>query len=265
MLLNLFFVNLRWIVRDRVLQALLAIAFLLLVLVPAFSSFSMRQVQELSITLSLSFISFILLVLATLLGASSVWRDIEKRYTASVLPLPQGRGVYLFGKFLAIAFFIVVCASVLGVVAVVAISLGAAQYPSATPIQWPKIFLAIGADCCKYILLAAIALLFSTISTSFFLPFFGTISVYLAGSASQEVFEYVSGEYGKKIASAALFSIKAVYYLIPNFGAFNFKLQAIYPIPLSLAGLGYTAAYFCVYSALILSLAAWFFSRREFP
>ncbi len=265
MITHLYRLNLKWIIRDRVLQALVGVGVLLLFLVPAFSVLSMRQVQELSITLSLSFISLVLLVLATLLGASSIWRDIEKRYTAAVLTLPYSRSSYLLGKFLAIALFLVVSAFLLGFFAALAISFSSGLYQSSSPIRWLHIANAIAFDSMKYILLAAIAILFSSISTSFFLPIFGTISLLLAGNASQDVFEFVTKDVGAKMAKPLLYAVKGLYFLIPNFGAFNFKVAAIYPVPLQPEGIVYTFIYFLVYTGIVLALSVMIFSRREFP
>lgn len=265
MIAHLYLLNLKWVVRDRVLQALLGVALLLLVMVPAFSVLSMRQVQELSITLSLSFISFVLLVLATLLGASSIWRDIEKRYTAAVLTLPYSRSSYLLGKFFAIAACLAGCAVLFGLVAALAISFSSGLYPSTSPIRWLYIVNAIVFDAMKYILLAAIAILFSSFSTSFFLPIFGTISLLLAGNASQEVFEFVTKDSGAKLAKPLLYTAKGLYYLIPNFGAFNFKVAAIYPVPLQPEGVVYTFLYFLVYTGFVLAVSVQVFLRREFP
>jgi ABC-type transport system involved in multi-copper enzyme maturation permease subunit len=183
----------------------------------------------------------------------------------SVLSLPMSRGAYLLGKFLAISAFLAVCLVFLSLVAAGAIGFISVRYPSETAIQWGRIGLALVADLGKYVLLAALALFFSSLSTSFFLPFFGAISAFLAGSASQEVFDYVSGDYGEKIGGLGQVLIKCVYYLLPNFGAFDYKLAAIYPIPLDWAGLVYTFLYFCVYTMIILSAAVWVFSRRELP
>jgi ABC-type transport system involved in multi-copper enzyme maturation permease subunit len=235
----------------------------MLLLVPSFSLFSMRQVQELAITLSFSCISFILLALSILLGASSIWRDVEKRYTTAVISLPASRSAFIWGKFLAIAIFLVASALLLGSVSVIAIKISAAVYPSVVPIQWGKIGIALAAIMLKYILLSAIAVFFSSLSTSFFLPFFATLAIYLTGSASQDVFEYVSGGDGEKIAPLARLLIKGVYYILPNFSAFNFNLQAIYPLPVHFQDLGYTLAYFIVYTGLALAGANWLFSRRE--
>lgn len=265
MISNLFRINLKWIVRDRTLQALTGVALLLLVLVPAFSVLSMRQVQELAITLSLSFISFVLLVLATLLGASSIWRDIEKRYISAVLTLPYSRGSYLLGKFLAVAVCLACCAAAFAAVAALAIHFSSALYPSTTPIRWLHIVNAVAFDTMKYILLAAIATLLSSLSTSFFLPIFGTIALFFAGNASQEVFEYLTHDAaGSQTAKPLLFAAKAFYYIIPNFGAFNFKVSAIYPVPLQTDGILYTFLYFLVYTGIVLTVSVKVFSRREF-
>ena len=259
------FMTLRWILRDRVLHAILAIAVAMILLVPALSTFSMRQVQELSITLSLSAISFVLLMVTLLLGSSSVWRDIERRYLASVLTLPVSRSVFLLGKFCGIACFIALCGILLGAAAAVIITISSAQYPSDVPIHWQKIALALLADIVKYIMLASVAIFFSTVSTSFYFPFFGTCAIYLAGSGSQEVYEYITGQFGKEMGAASVALLKGVYYVIPNFSAFNLKLQAIYGIPLLPSGLGLTFGYALIYSAILLTAASMVFSRRQLP
>jgi ABC-type transport system involved in multi-copper enzyme maturation permease subunit len=262
---DLYRLNIKWVVRDRVLQALVGVAVLLLLLVPAFSVLSMRQVQELSITLSLSFISFVLLVLSILLGASSIWRDVEKRYTSAVLTLPYSRGSYLMGKFLAIAVCLVASAAVFTIIAAVAVVYSSGLYPASTPIRWLFILNAVAFDVMKYILLAAIAILLSSLSTSFFLPIFGTISLLLAGNASQEVFDFVTTDAtGAKMPVGLVYAAKGLYYLIPNFGAFNFKVSAIYPVPVQVEGIVYTFVYFLVYTGIVLALSIRVFSRREF-
>lgn len=257
--------NLRLIVRDRILHAVLGVALVLLLLVPVLSGFSMRQVQELSVTLSLSAISLLLLVVTLLLGTSSVWRDVERRYVASVLTLPLSRASYLLAKFCAIALFLLLCGVILAAVTSVVVPLSAAQYQSDLPIAWAAIFLAITADVLKCLLLAGVAILLSTVSTSFFLPFFGTLAIYLAGSASQEVYEFVSGEFGREIGPGALALIKGAYYLLPNLAAFDFKVHAVYALPITLEAVAIPLAYAATYSALLLALAVWAFSRRELP
>jgi ABC-type transport system involved in multi-copper enzyme maturation permease subunit len=255
--------TLRAILRDRVLQMLFGASLLILFLVPAFSLFSMRQVQELSITLSLSLLSFILLVSAILLGASSIWRDIEAHYTAAVLGLPISRGAYVLGKFLGIAAFLVLSSLFLGIVSGAVIFFSALQYPAQQAVSWSTLGVAVLFNCCQYVLLSAIALMLSAVSTSFFLPIFGTIAIFLAGSASQEVMEYLSNDKVVQVAATSKAVIKTLYYLLPNFTAFDLKVYAIYSLPLPQQSVLFTFLYFLIYTAIILCLATWSFSRRE--
>jgi len=264
-LYNFVFVMMKSTLRDRMLHALLASGILLFALVPSFSLFSMRQVQELSITLSLSAISFVLLVFTLLLGSSSIWRDIERKYTTSVLGLPVSRASYVVGKFAGIVLFLVACSILLGTISLAVIAFASGQYNSEIPLLWGNIIMAMAADLFKYILLTAVALLFSTISTSFYFPFFTTLGIYLAGSSSQEVMEFLASDSGHKISPLVRMVAKGLYYVLPNFSAFNFKIHAIYSLPLPLGGVLITIAYFLIYTTIVLSLSVWAFSRRELP
>ena len=77
-MLKIAFFTVRAMIKDRMFYLILSML-LLFILVPVFSSFSMRQIQEVSITMSLSLNSFILLFLAMFGGVVTVWRDIERK------------------------------------------------------------------------------------------------------------------------------------------------------------------------------------------
>ena len=255
-------ITLKGIFRDRVFQGIMvtACAFLL---IPVIASLSMRQVTELSLTLSLSLISFILLLLAVFLGGTSLWKDIERRYTFSVLGLPLSRQSYMIGRFGGTALFVLLAAAVLGVSAFAVVSYSSAIYPTDRPIVWSTMAVCILFDALKYILLIAVAFLFSTVSTSFFLPVFGTIATFLAGGVTQQVYEFVNSPASKALSPLVKKLATVLYYILPNFGAFDLKVNAIYGLPLPAEGLLLTAAYFVVYVGLLLSAAAAIFSHRE--
>lgn len=254
-----------WALRDRILHAVMGVALLMLVLVPILSLFSMRQVQELAITLTLSAISFSLLGISIFLGSSSIWRDIERRYTASVLTLPLSRTIYVAGRLVGIVFFIAISAVVLGIAGAFVIAAMSSYYPSDVPVRWTHVILAMGSNVVKYSLVAALALLLSSISTSFFLPFFGTVILYLAGSGSQDVYEYISSSYGSTIPKIFAVGIKSIYYLIPNLTIFDFTLHAVYGLPLPLKGIYFALAYGAVYTLILLTIACAVFGRRQLP
>ena len=259
---QIFSVTLRGVFRDRVFYGIMSVAVLLFI-IPLVSSLSMRIVTELSITLSLSLISFILLLLAVFLGGTSLWKDMEKRYCFSVLGLPLSRGSYLLGKFLATALFLLITTCFLGVVAMGVIYFASGMYPPMRPVQWNSIAIALLFDFFKYVLLVAIAYLLSTVSTSFFLPLFGAIVLFFVGSASQEAYDFVQSEQGANLAPLVKKAATAFYYILPNFSAFDLKVNAIYGVPLSPSGLLFTAAYFFVYTALVLTVSVMSFTTRE--
>lgn len=259
---NILGITIKGIFRDRVFQGIMvtAIAFLL---IPLIASLSMRQVTELALTLSLSLISFILLLLSVFLGGTSLWKDIERRYTFSVLGLPLSRQGYLLGRFGGTALFVLLAATVLGGAACIVVKYTATMYPPDRPVIWSILLLSIMFDALKYILLIAVAFLFSTVSTSFFLPVFGTIATFIAGSVTQQVYEYINSPAAKLLSPAVVQLANCLYYILPNFSAFDLKVNAIYGLPVSAAGLCMSAAYLVVYLGIVLSCSVMIFSRRE--
>jgi len=255
--------TLKGIFRDRVFQGIMVLAVLFL-FIPSVASLSMREMTELTITLSLSLISFILLLLSVFLGATSIWKDIERRYTFSVVSLPISRTHYFIGKFLGVAIFLAMTAFVLGAAAMIAIKSATYGYPPSRPLLWSAILTAIMFDALKYIIVAAVAMLLSTVSTSFFLPVFGSISAYMAGTITQQVYDYLQTPSAR--ASVSVVVRKAalyIYYLLPNLDSFNLNINATYAIPLNSDGIILTLAYFITYTLILLCAAALLFNRRE--
>lgn len=262
-MLTIISITLKGIFRDRIFQGIMALAVLFL-FIPFAASLSMRQTTELSITLSLSLISFILLLLAVFLGATSIWKDIERRYTFSVLSLPISRTTYLVGRFCGIALFLLIVAMFLGAVSLLVIKASSTIYPPSRPLLWSVIAASIFFDALKYILIVAVAMLLATVSTSFFLPIFGSISLFLAGTITQQVYDYLQSQSAQKAVSAIVGSAAQIlYYLLPNLSSFDLKVNAIYAIPLNLTGLLLTILYFVVYTGILLAIGAILLERRE--
>lgn len=248
--------------RDRVLWSLAAVALLLLTLVPVITLFSMRQVQEFGVSLSLSSLSLFLLVATVFLGATSIWRDLERRYGVSILSLPVSRSQFVVAKFLALAFFLLLCALVLGLVSALGILIATGQHQPDRPLLWGNFCVAICMIWCRYVLLLSTALLLSAFSTSFFLPVFGTLGVYLAGNVSFQVMEFVV-LHRADYPALFVYCLQGLYYLLPNLSAFDFQVYAIYSLPLPWPDVWVAFGYFCVYSSLALLVTNYVFGRRE--
>jgi ABC-type transport system involved in multi-copper enzyme maturation permease subunit len=262
-MLNIMVISLKGIFRDRIFQGIMALAVLFL-FIPSAASLSMRQTTELSVVLSQTLISFIMLLLAVFLGATSIWKDIERRYTYGILSLPMSRTAYLLGRFCGIALFMLLTALFLGGVAMLAIKVASNIYPPTRPVYWIAVLASILFGALKCILLVAVSMLLSTVSTSFFLPIFGTLCTYLAGSVTQQVYDYLHTPAAVKAISPIVKQAAVIiYYLLPNLSAFDFKVNAIYALPLNAGGLLMTALYFTVYTSILLAAGAIILGRRE--
>lgn len=255
-------VTLKGILRDRVLQGILAIGLVFLA-IPAVSTLSMRQVTELALTLCLSLVSFILLLLAVFLGGVSLWRDVERRYTHSVLTLPCSRTRYLLERFAGTSLFLFGTVLFLGLLTLTVVLVVSGQYPPDRPISWIAVIAALGFDALKCLLLLAFAVFFSAVGTSFFLPIFGTIAVYMVGGATQQAYDYVLSPAGQALSPVTQTLAEVLYYILPNLSAFDLKVNAIYALPLDFHALALTLGYGILYMAFVLIAAAAVYSHRE--
>jgi len=255
--------TLRWVLRDRILHAVLGVGLLLILLIPLFSSFSMRQVQESALTLILSISSFSLTLLSIQLGSSSVYRDVERRYAMSTLALPLPRSSFILGRFSGISLFLIVSAIIFSLLAYILVPLAASINPPDRLALWSNILLAFGFDVCMAVLMTAVSILLSCVSTSFALPFFSSIAIYLAGSASQQVYDFLHSSAVVTQSALVKSAGDVLYYLLPNLNAFDLHLQAIYGLPLDYAQLLTTFAYFVFYTGILLVLSIIIFERRE--
>ncbi|PNU19206.1 hypothetical protein C2E25_13755 [Geothermobacter hydrogeniphilus] len=256
--------TLKGIFRDRVFRGLLMVL-VVFAAIPAVSTLSMRQVVSLCLTLCLSLSSLVLLVLALFLGGTVLWRDLDRRYCHALLSLPLSRERYLWERYAGIALFLGLSALVLGGMTWLVTSFVAAGYPPGRPILWTVVFGCIALDLLKCLLLVAFAFCFSAFSTSFFLPIFGTIAIYLVGGASQGVHDYLRSSAATDISLAVRRLADSLYYLLPNFSLFDIKLYAIYGLPLQTSQLLLSGGYFLVYTLLLLGLSGWIFARRQIP
>lgn len=249
-------------IRDRVFKGIMVGA-LFLLLVPALSNISMRQTAELSISLSLSLVSLELLLLSVFLGGTTLWRDIDRRYIFGVLGLPLSRNNYIWGKFIGVVLCLILSTLFLCSISLLVIKYVAMTFPPDRQVNWLNIVSATGFDLLKYILLVALAFLFSSISTSFFLPIFSTISFFMLGSVSQQVYDYIHSPMGTGLSEVVKVCGSAFYYIIPNFTLYNLKHYAVYSIDIPTKGMLLPLVYFIIVLGILMSAASILFSKRD--
>jgi hypothetical protein len=111
----------------------------------------------------------------------------------------------------------------------------------------------------ELMLVTAIALLFSTFSSPF-LSALLTTAVWIIGHFNQDL-----RDYGATIPSPLAAAVaRGVYLILPNFSAFDIKLQVVHAQAVPVSYLGLTALYGFTYIGLVLVAAVIIFSKRDF-
>ena len=250
--------------RDRLIQSLLLTGLFFLISTVVFSSFSMRQTLEVAINYSLATVQLLTILITLFLGLNLLSREIETRAGHGVLSQPLSRAHYLLGKFSGLAllccivvFFLALCA----IAGVLLVKFGG-QEPQ--PIHWANFCLAILGILLMSLLLGAASLLFSAVATSAVLPFLMTIAIWFIGQSTQTVKNYLDANLADQSITPSLKAIiTGAYYFFPNLSLLDFKVYAIYNLPIPTSQVCFALTYGLVYTAVLLAIATGLFQSRD--
>jgi ABC-type transport system involved in multi-copper enzyme maturation permease subunit len=252
-------------VRDRVLGAILVVGLLLLFTTPVVALFSMRQVVALAVSYSLSIIGLMGLLLTLFMAMGLLARDLEQRSVYTICSLPISRTVYLFGKFLGLAVLILIAIAILGCFAAGSLFILQRLNPGELPVGWGGFFIGLWFQYWVFLIVGAITLLFSTVATSNFLPLALSVGIYFGSYSTEAVRYFLLSDSGQeRMGPIVKIFGGAVYWILPNFSAFDLKTQAVYGVAMNLKEILLTQLYGIGYLGVILVLAIVAFSRREF-
>ena len=252
-------------IRDRVLAAIVVVGLALLLTTPVVASFSMRQVLALATSYSLSIISLMGLLLTLFIAMSLLARDLEQKQVYTICSLPISRSTYLLGKFFGFALLIFLAVAILGLFSAGALFVMERIYPPDKAFAWNAFIIGLWFQYWVFLLVGAITMLFSTVATSSFLPLALSVGIYLGGYSSEAVRYFIRTTTGQKeLGSVVRLLGDVVYWILPNFSAFDLKTQTIYGVALNMGELVLTQLYGVGYLAVLLVLATLAFSRREF-
>ena len=252
-------------VRDRVLGAMVVVGLILLLTTPVLALFSMRQVLALATSYSLSIISLMGLLLTLFLAMGLLARDLEQRQVYTICSLPISRSTYLLGKFFGFAMIVFLAVAILGCFSAGALFVLERIHPAERAFAWDAYFIGLWFQYWVFLIVGAITILFSTVATSNFLPLALSVGVYFGSYSSEAVRYFIRTAAGEKeLGAAARFFGNVVYWILPNFSAFDLKVQIIYGVALNGKELLLTQLYAVGYLGIVLLLAALAFARREF-
>ena len=256
------YLTIKSLIRDRIFLIIIALC-LLFLCVPVFSSFSMRQCQEVGITMCLTINSFILLLLSIFSGMSTIWRDIEKKSIYTLLSYPISRSEYLIGRIFGCVILLLIISIINIIISIPIIKICAGMYKSSLSIKWGNIILAYITIFLKYVILLSVSFVAISFSTSFFTPFFITIACYISGNSIQSIFDYIFKETGKNYPLWFKEIIKSIYYIIPNFAFFDLTPYAAYSLKIDTHSVIITILYSLTYTTIMLALSCTIFSKKD--
>jgi Cu-processing system permease protein len=194
-----------------------------------------------------------------------VSKEVERRSIYSLLAKPLSRTTFILGKFgglvltlaanigaMTVAYFLV-----LGYMSWKAEPAVRAAWPA--PAMDPWLLVPIVLTFAQLAMVTAVALLFSTFSTPLLSAAF-TLGVFVAGHFNADL-----RNLGTVVESpAASWMALALYYLLPNFAAFDVKAQVVHGEGVAFAQVALTLLYGLVYVSAIVTAAVVIFRRRDF-
>ena len=245
----------REVVRDRILYIIGFYAVILAVAVSLLPQLAAATEDKMFLDLGLAVMSLLSLIVAIFVGTGLVNKEIEKRTILMLIAKPVSRNEFIVGKYLGLSAVLTLLVAAMSVIYLIFLQLNNISY-SATSIIINAIFLIL-----QLSLIGAVAITWG-VFTGTLLATALTFAVYLMGNITQDLLKLarISENPGLEKITQGL------YLLIPDLSRLDFKNEAVYglsALPDSTT-LFVNAGYSLVYSAMLLAIAAFIFSQREF-
>jgi len=238
-------------IRDRVLYLLLVFALIIIGVSRLLSLLTVGDEEKIIKDVGLSAIAIFGVMTAVFVGVSLVFKEIERRTVYTLLAQPVQRSEFLVGKF--VGLFSVLLLNLLlmsGALFVLLAFRGESPWPLLPALLLIAVELAV---------VTAFALLFSSL-TNPVLSSLWTFAVYVAGHLSWSLLMFRE----KLPEGAARWICDGLYWLLPNFKRLDLKAQVVHGLPLPDGYVAFAAIYGLGYGVVIVALACWAFSRKEF-
>jgi len=242
----------RWtaveMLRERILYVVLLFAAVLVASSSVLTTLAPGAQKKIVIDFGLAAIDMLAILVILLNGSSLVRREMDGRSLDVLLTKPTTRLEYLFGKWLGLVSTLMILTLVM--TAILAISVEAAGF------GWQARYLgAIAGTCFELIVIASVAVLFSTFTSPTLASLF-TLALFVAGHLSDSMLELVAAAGGNPL-------LERLSFAVPSLGLFNLRGEVVHGIGASPQRLVVAAAYALIYSITALYVAALVFRRRD--
>jgi ABC-type transport system involved in multi-copper enzyme maturation permease subunit len=252
-------------VRDRAIYGISLFAVMMMFGSMIIMNFFMRELYKVAIDINVSSISLAGLMLTFFVSINLLSKDIDKHTIYCVLSRPYSRTQYIVGKFLGIMLIMIAAYGILLTFSSLTLWVTKIQYATwFKAFSWISFYKAIYADFLKLMLLNALVVFFTTITSSSFITLLFSVSTYIAGETIEEVVLYLKTDPPEMVMKQSVQPvIDIVQYLLPNLSIFDLKIKASHDLVISWTYMGAITLYGIIYSAVLLIAASIIFYRRE--
>jgi ABC-type transport system involved in multi-copper enzyme maturation permease subunit len=253
-------------VRDRVLYAIGAFALLLVAASLVIGQITAGQDLKIIKDLGLATIELAGIVMTVFIGVGLVSREIERRSIYSLLAKPLPRWEFVVGKYIGLVLTIVV--NVVAMTAALYVMLAWVGWtsPENVRLSWDapatdsRLLVAVLLIACELALLTALAVFFSTFSSSGLWSVVFTLGIFVTGLMSEDLRNFGAIVDAPRLASV----VSAVGWIVPAFSAFSDrKDDFVHGVAVPAGYVLSTILYGVVYAVVTIGAATAIFSRRE--
>jgi Cu-processing system permease protein len=254
-------------VRDRVLYAIAAFALVLVAASILIGQITAGEDVKIIKDLGLATIELAGIMMSVFVGIGLVAREIDRRSIFSLLAKPLPRWEFIVGKYLGLLLTIGV--NIAAMTAALYVMLAYLDWRTLplqrlaldAPATDPHLLMAVLLIAAELALLTAVALFFSTFSSSALLSLMFTLGLFVTGLFSDDLRHF--GDF-VDVPPGIAAAVGAIGWLVPAFSAFDIKAQVVHGLPVTAGFLAYSCAYAALYIAGIVAASVALFSRREF-
>lgn len=254
-------------VRDRILYGIGAFALLLVAAAVLIAQITAGQDVKIIKDLGLSVIELAGVLMTIVIGVGLVAREIDRRSIFALLAKPLPRHEFIVGKYLGLVLTVMVNVAGMAVALYLMLVYARLQMTEAqqlaldAPVVDPRLLLVLSMIAVELALLTAVALFFSTFSSSALLSIVFTVGVFVTGLLSSDLRHF--GDI-VDVSPGVAWLVEGIGWIVPAFSAFDIKAQVVHGLSLPSGFVVSTLVYAGLYIAAILVAAVVLFSRREF-
>ncbi|MEK7747587.1 MAG: ABC transporter permease subunit [Nitrospirota bacterium] len=248
----------RAVIRDKILYNLLIFALVMIVGSILLSTLTIGERSKIIIDFGLAGMNFFGVLMAIFLGIGLVSREIERKTLYTVLSKPIGRVEFLVGKYVGLLLTLALNMIIMGIVLYLTLAIEEIRWGLSIWEISPRLVLAMGMIYLQLAMITAVALLFSTFTTTTLAAIF-TLSIYIIGHISSDLVAF-----GEKLpVKSTVFIMKAIYYILPNLSNFDIKGLVVHNVPIPPSYFLMTFLYAICYITLLMGIASFVFNRRD--